>query len=96
MTKFCEDFGRLDPLTGAYAIPTTWQSVGSGTPTAGVAVGCLLAAPLSKRLGRKPCFIILSCIAVIGILIQATAQYSYWQILAGRIINSLSMGIICK
>ncbi|RDW88146.1 MFS general substrate transporter-27 [Coleophoma cylindrospora] len=96
MTKFCEDFGRLDPVTGTYVIPTTWQSVGSGTPTAGVAIGCLLSAPLSKRLGRKPCFILLACVAIVGILIQATAQHSYWQILVGRIINSLSMGIICN
>jgi SP family sugar:H+ symporter-like MFS transporter len=96
LSTFAKDFGEFDPLTGTYIIPTVWQSVGSGTPIAGIALGCLLSAPLSERLGRKKTFIILAVISVIGVLIQATAMTSYWQIIAGRIINSISMGIICK
>lgn len=96
LTTFAKAFGEFDATTGAYIIPTVWQSVGSGTPIAGIALGCLLSAPLSERMGRKKTFIVLSIISMIGILIQATAMNSYWQILVGRIINSVSMGIICK
>lgn len=96
LQKFADQFGRMNALTGLYSIPTVWQSVGSGTPLAGVALGCLLAAPLGERFGRKICFRIISAIATVGVLVQATAIGSYWQIIAGRIINSVSMGIICN
>lgn len=95
MKKFAEDFGYYDPSTSSWAIPTTWQSVGSGTPAAGVAIGCLVSQPLSQSFGRKRCFLILSALALVGILVQVTA-FNYWQILVGRIVNSISMGIICK
>lgn len=95
MGQFKKDFGRIDPATGEYAIPTTWQSVGSGTPSAGIAIGCLLSASISKHLGRKRTFLILAVVALVGILIQVTAK-SFWQLFAGRMVNSLSMGIICS
>jgi MFS transporter, SP family, sugar:H+ symporter len=31
---------------------------------------------------------------LVGILIQATSRHSYWQIVAGRIVNSLALGVI--
>jgi len=95
MDQFKKDFGRIDSITGEYAIPTTWQSAGSGTPLAGVAIGCLMSAPISKHLGRKKIFMLLSIIALVGILIQVTAK-NFWQIIGGRIVNSLSMGMIAS
>lgn len=116
LQKFADQFGRVNAGSGTYVIPTVWQSVGSGTPLAGVALGCLLAArktsvqdvmpsmffanrllkALGARLGRKVCFRIIAAIATVGVLLQATAINNYWQIIGGRIVNSISMGIICK
>lgn len=95
MDQFKKDFGRFDELIGEYAIPTTWQSVGSGTPQAGIAIGCLMSASISKHFGRKKCFMVLATIALVGILIQITAK-EFWQLFIGRMVNSVSMGIICR
>lgn len=94
-TRFNEDYGKFDPVTGTTKIPTTWQSIGTGTPQAGIALICLVATPLATRFSQKICFLTLAAIAIVGIIIQATAT-NYWQLIAGRIINSVSMGIVCK
>lgn len=96
MAQFQRDFGRFDPTTKTYIIPTTWQSVASGTPTAAIACGTLLAGYMGNKLGRIRSFWIAAGIAIVGILIQTTAVASFWQILVGRIVNGLSMGVICK
>lgn len=96
MSQFQHDFGRFDPLTNTYTIPTTWQSIASGTPTAAIACGTLVAGYLGNRYGRIRSFWIAACVAIVGILIQATAMTSFWQVLAGRIVNGVSMGVICK
>lgn len=105
MSQFQKDFGRVDPLTNSYSIPAVWQSVGSGTPTAGIAVGTLIASFLGNRFGRIKALWFAAGLAIVGILIQATAglgltasggEKAYWQLVGGRIVNALSMGVICK
>lgn len=96
MAQFQKDFGRFDEATKTYIIPTTWQSVASGTPTAAIACGTLLAGYMGNRLGRIKSFWIAASIGIVGILIQASAISSFWQVLMGRIVNGISMGIICK
>ena len=105
MSQFQKDFGRIDPLTNSYSIPAVWQSVGSGTPTAGIAVGTLIASFLGNRFGRIKALWFAAGLAIVGILIQSTAgvgltasggEKAYWQLVGGRIVNALSMGVICK
>jgi MFS transporter, SP family, sugar:H+ symporter len=96
MAKFAEDFGVYDESTGDYTIPATWQSIGSGLPQVGVVVGCLLSGLLGQRLGRIKTFYLASIIAIVGILIQVCTFNHFWQLMAGRVINSVSMGLVCK
>jgi SP family sugar:H+ symporter-like MFS transporter len=96
MSQFQKDFGVFNPETAKWAIPSTWQSVGSGPPTAGVAVGCLIAGAVGNWLGRLNTFRLASTISILGVLIEATAISSYWQIVAGRIIVGLSLGILAN
>lgn len=96
MTQFKKDFGVWDDTSSEWIIPSTWQSIATGTPTAGLAMGCLVSGFIGRRVGRIRSFFVAGGIAVIGIVIQVASIHSYWQLMAGRIINSISMGIICK
>ncbi|KAK6072591.1 hypothetical protein SCUP234_09141 [Seiridium cupressi] len=96
MNKCAEDFGVLDVATGTYSIPASWQSAGSGAPTAGVALGCLFSGFVGQRLSRIRTFFLAAIIAVIGILVQVCSFGHFWQLMAGRIVNSISMGLVCK
>lgn len=96
MPQFQHDFGIYSPTTQTYTIPTTWQSIASGTPTAAIACGTLVAGYMGNRWGRIRSFWIAACVAIVGILIQASAIGSFWQVLVGRIVNGGSMGVICK
>jgi MFS transporter, SP family, sugar:H+ symporter len=96
MSQFAKDFGVYDAATGTYSIPASWQSAGSGAPTAGVALGCLFSGFVGQRLGRIKTFYLAAAIAIVGILIQVCSFGHFWQLMAGRIINSISMGLVCK
>ncbi|KAI0130364.1 general substrate transporter [Xylariales sp. AK1849] len=96
MEKFAEDFGVLDQSTGRYSIPASWQSAGSGAPIAGVALGCLFSGLIGHNYGRIKTFFLASAIAIVGILIQVCSFGQFWQLMAGRIINSVSMGLVCN
>ncbi|KAF2766795.1 putative transporter [Teratosphaeria nubilosa] len=96
MSQFQHDFGVFNPTTQTYSIPTTWQSLGTGTPIAGIVLGTFTAGALGNRLGRIRTFWLATGIGLVGILIQATSLHSYWQIMVGRIINGVYMGILCN
>jgi SP family sugar:H+ symporter-like MFS transporter len=96
MNEFKKDLGVYDPATGGYAVPSTWLSTGSGTPQAGLTLGCLIAGTIGRRIGRVKSFYLAAAISIVGVLIQAITMRSYWQLMTGRVVNSVSMGIICK
>ncbi|KAH8678260.1 putative transporter [Xylariales sp. PMI_506] len=96
MAQFAKDFGVYDASTDSYSIPASWQSAGSGAPVAGVALGCLFSGILGQRLGRIKTFFLAAAIAIVGIMIQVCSFGHFWQLMAGRIINSVSMGLVCN
>ncbi|KAK8085298.1 hypothetical protein PG997_006569 [Apiospora hydei] len=96
MQQFAKDFGVFDTVTGTYSIPASWQSAGSGAPMAGIALGCLFSGFVGHKYGRIKTFLLAAAIAVVGILVQVTAIGKFWQLMAGRIINSVSMGLVCN
>ncbi|KAK3631662.1 hypothetical protein LTR56_016769 [Elasticomyces elasticus] len=96
MAQFKKDLGVFDEGTESYIVPSTWLSIGSGTPQAGLAMGCLVAGFVGRAIGRVRCFYLAASIGIVGILVQASTIHSYWQFMVGRVINSVSMGIICN
>ena len=59
-------------------------------------LGCALATPVNRYFGRRSGVAVMSVIALIGISIQITAAVNggrYWQLVAGKLINSVSMGL---
>ncbi|OBT88576.1 hypothetical protein VE02_03988 [Pseudogymnoascus sp. 03VT05] len=90
--EFKDTYGRSPAPGVPKTIPATWQSAGTGTPNAGMALGCLLGGYANRRLGRKRTIILLSVIAIVGIVIQVAVP-SYWAVVVGRTINGLSVGM---
>ncbi|KAI1847736.1 hypothetical protein JX266_006231 [Neoarthrinium moseri] len=77
---------------GATALPSSWQSAGSGTGNAGLVIGCCIAGAIGRRIGRRWSIVLLVAIALVGMIVQNAIQ-SFWAVMAGRMINSISMGI---
>ncbi|KAL4733205.1 general substrate transporter [Aspergillus similis] len=96
MKQFKKDFGVYDNATGEWYIPSTLQSVATGTPTAGLAMGAIVSGFIGNRIGRVKTFFVSGVIGLIGILIQACTIGSYWQLMVGRIVNAVSLGIVCN
>lgn len=57
-------------------IPSTWQSAGTGTPNAGMALGCIVGGYCSAYLGRKLTIVVLSVISIVGVVIQCAVPVS--------------------
>jgi MFS transporter, SP family, sugar:H+ symporter len=96
MDQFKKDFGVWSDADAAYILPSSWQSAGSGAPIAGLAFGALIAGLIGARLGRVRTFQFSGVLSVIGIIIQATAMKNYWQLVAGRVINSVALGVLAN
>ena len=69
---------------------------GTGPSDAGLAFGCLVSGFLGGRLRRVRTFQIAAVISLVGVLTQATSFGSYWQVIAGRIIDSTALGAIAN
>lgn len=88
MQQFINRFGK--EVDGKKILPSSWLSAGSGTGNAGMAIGCIIAGPICRTLGRRWTVIVIVAIALIGMIIQ-NAVPSYWGIMVGRMINAISM-----
>ncbi|KAI0481289.1 putative transporter [Xylariaceae sp. FL0804] len=92
LQQFADSFGPVDPATGEHYLPSGWQSAGSGTGNAGMAIGCIIASPLIRRIGRKRTVLVICVLALVGMTMQ-NAIPSFWGIMMGRMVNAVSMGL---
>ena len=93
LSEFQKKYGSYDESLGRYAIPSDKTSVGTGTGSAGIILGCVIAPWVTSRLGRKKAFLVLSCLMLVGITLEASAITSYWQLVVGRIMVYSGMGL---
>ncbi|SPO07386.1 related to transporter (major facilitator superfamily) [Cephalotrichum gorgonifer] len=93
LSEFKRKYGEWDPELGRYAIPSVKLSVGTGTGSAGIILGCIIAPIVTSKLGRKKAFAVMSLLMVIGIILEATAVTSFWQLVVGRIIVYSGIGL---
>lgn len=93
LSEFQRKYGEWDPELDAYAIPAHKTSVGTGTGSAGIILGCIIAPFVTSKLGRKKSFAVMSLLMVIGIVLEASAVTSFWQLVVGRIIVYSGIGL---
>lgn len=86
MDAFEKQFGEYDASTGAYSLPTRFESLLNGVPFVGFAVGLMVGSLISARYGRRMTMFCMSLYALVSATIVITATTS-GQILAGRTLN---------
>ncbi|KAH8427000.1 uncharacterized protein LDX57_004721 [Aspergillus melleus] len=86
-------YGAYDADRDQWAIPSDKTSVGTGTGSAGIILGCILAPVITSRFGRKIGFMTLSCLMIVGVILEASAVTSFWQLAVGRIIVYSGIGL---
>ncbi|BDD57002.1 hypothetical protein MAP00_002411 [Monascus purpureus] len=92
LQQFADDYGVSDGPGQKKYIPSNWQSAGTGTPNAGMAIGCIFGGFCCQYLGRKMTIVVLAIVSIVGVVIQCAVP-SYWGVLVGRTINGISMGM---
>lgn len=93
LSEFQRKYGAYDEELGRYAMPSDKTSVGTGTGSAGIIIGCVIAPIVTSKLGRKMAFMVMSGLMTIGILLEATAITSFWQLVVGRIVVYAGIGL---
>jgi SP family sugar:H+ symporter-like MFS transporter len=93
LSEFKKKYGTYDATSNAWALGSQKTSVATGTGSAGLIIGCLLAPYLTSTLGRKKTFLALSMIKIVGITLEASAISSFWQLVVGRVIVYAAIGI---
>jgi MFS family permease len=81
------------------ALSSAKQSLGSGIGSAGIMVGCAMAMYINSRFGRKMSLYIISLVSIVGCIIEMTSAVGsarYGQFVAGKMINSIAMGLACN
>jgi MFS family permease len=93
LSEFQRKYGTFDDELGRYVIPSDKLSVGTGTGSAGIIIGCVIAPIVTSKLGRKMAFMVMSGLMTVGIVIEATAITSFWQLVVGRIVVYSGIGL---
>ncbi|CAG8021922.1 unnamed protein product [Penicillium olsonii] len=93
LSEFKQKYGAYNPALGEWAIPSQKASVGTGTGSAGIILGCLMAPIITSKFGRKAGFLGLSLLMILGVILEASAVTSFWQLVVGRIIVYSGIGL---
>ncbi|KAM0751341.1 general substrate transporter [Meredithblackwellia eburnea MCA 4105] len=100
LSKFNTVYGSVKTVKDGVttiSLSASEQSTGTSLGSAGIMVGALISSPINRYYGRRMGVVAMSLFALVGIIIQVTAsiegRYNYWQLVAGKFINSISMGI---
>lgn len=93
LSQFQMKYGEYDAKLGQWAMPSEKTSVGTGTGSAGIILGCIIAPIITSRFGRKMGFLVLSLLMIVGVILEASAITSFWQLAVGRIIVYSGIGL---
>ncbi|KAF3387206.1 High-affinity glucose transporter [Penicillium rolfsii] len=93
LSPFGKKYGEWNPAENDYSIPSEKQSAGTGTGSAGIIIGCLVAPWLCSNLGRKPTLLVMAAVLTVGVVLEASAVTSFWQLVVGRIVVYSGIGL---
>ncbi|CEH17743.1 general substrate transporter [Ceraceosorus bombacis] len=60
----------------------------------GTFFGVLIGAPIADKLGRRLAMTVETVVFSVGVLIQVTAQYAWYQVAIGRLVSGLGVGAL--
>ncbi|KAJ5885372.1 hypothetical protein N7495_009882 [Penicillium taxi] len=94
LASFIAVFPQIDTLNTTGSVKSHNSTI-QGTTVAIYEIGCALGALscgfIGDRLGRRKTIFLAGCIALVGIIIQAT-PFALGQLIAGRVITGLGVG----
>ena len=93
LQPFAKKYGKYDPTLKEYVMPAKYTSVGTGTGSAGIILGCLVAPWCCQHLGRKRTLLVMSSFLVTGAILEVTAITSFWQLVVGRVLVYSGIGL---
>lgn len=93
LSEFKRKYGSYNPTLDEWSIPSEKLSVGTGTGSAGIILGCIISPIITSKYGRKAGFLVLSLLITLGVVLEASAVTSFWQIVVGRIIVYSGIGL---
>jgi MFS family permease len=93
LSEFKKKYGEYDEETDSFALPSYKTSAGTGTGSAGIIIGCIIAPFVTTTLGRKKSFIVMSGLMSTGIVLEASAVTSFWQLVVGRMLVYSGIGL---
>ena len=89
--QFRKAFGFVDSATGQYILPARWQSAFNSVTSIGMIFGAMACGYVADRIGRRGA-LALACVVTIGAIFLQFFAKSNGVLLAGKIINGLSLG----
>lgn len=93
MPDYTRRFGTLQP-DGTHAISTIRTGLIVAMFNVGCAFGCIFLSKSADMYGRRIGIMMAMVIYVVGIIIQISAQYAWYQIMIGRIVAGLAVGTL--
>lgn len=93
LSEFQKKYGTYNEAKHRWVIPPTKVSVGTGTGSAGIILGCIIAPFATSKLGRRKTFLVMAALMLAGITLEASAITSFWQLVVGRILVYSGIGL---
>lgn len=93
MTDFLRRFGQRH-ADGTYYFSNVRSGLIVALLSIGTLFGALIAAPIADWIGRKKSIIFWNVIFSVGIIVQISATYKWYQIMMGRFVAGLGVGAL--
>lgn len=93
MPDFLRRFGQRR-ADGTYYLSIVRSGLIVALLSIGTLIGALIAAPLADRLGRKYSIIVWCVVFSIGMIVQITSTYAWYQVMIGRLVAGVGVGAL--
>ncbi|KAI1810124.1 general substrate transporter [Poronia punctata] len=95
MADYARRFGN-EPQTSAMSTPFSAARQGTivGLLAVGCLVGALIAGPMATKLGRRLSISVAALFSCVGIIVEISSEYKWYQFAIGRLITGLSIGAL--
>jgi len=93
MRDFLDRFGNTtDPTTGLPAFTNVRSGTIVGLLSIGTLIGAIIAAPIADKFGRRISIVVWNIVFIIGVIVQISTSYTWYQIVIGRWVAGLGVG----